>query len=250
MLRRLSTLVVLLSFLSWPFVATAKQTEREVLIDTFARVSSSVGALYSLGTSGDMTFLCSATAIDRAHGKTVVLTANHCIRKGVAYLINFGDNNFHSLRVWKVPHYEIDPQNSPRKYNEPVTDLALFLMDDKTIPLVPLDISEVQATPGVKIAMVGFPMGIAKIRYEGIISGYLDRPGSDEFGYLLLQIFGAPGSSGSAVIEAETGRIIGVLVSARGGMGLPVVYATPTSYMKNLMIVPGGPGSDSEVEDE
>ncbi len=250
MLRRLSVLVVLLSLFSCPFVATAKPTEREVLIDTFARVSNSVGALYSLGTDGDMTFLCSATAIDRKHGKTVVLTANHCVRKGVAYLINFGDNNFRSLRVWKVPHYEVDPEDSPRKYNEPATDIALFLMEGQTVPLVPLAVSEEQSEPGSKVAMVGFPLGIAKIRYEGIISGYLDRPGSDEFGYLLLQIFGAPGSSGSAVIKADIGQIIGVLVATSGSGGLPVIYATPTSYMKNLEIVPGGPGADPEETDK
>lgn len=252
MFRRLSTLVALLALLSWiPVAVVAQPTEREVLIDTFARVSSSVGALYSLGTDGDMNFLCSATAIDHRHGRTVILTANHCVRKGVAYLINFGDNTFHPLRVWQVPHYEVDPKGSPRKYNEPATDIALFLMEGQSVPLVPLAPEGAEKSlPGAKVAMVGFPLGVAKIRYEGIISGYLDRPGSEEFGYLLLQIFGAPGSSGSAVIQATTGLIIGVLVSARGRAGLPVIYATPTSYMRNLEIVPGGPGHVSNTTDK
>ena len=242
------TIAALVAAFSWPFVANA-QTEREVLIETFARVSQSVGALYSLDSGGDMKFLCSATAVDRQHGKTVILTANHCVRKGVAYLINFGDNNFRPLSVWQIPRYEIDPEKYPRRYNEPVTDMALFLMDGEIIPTVPVA-TDVRARPGAKVAMVGFPLGIAKISYEGIISGYLDRPGSDESGYLLLQIFGAPGSSGSAVLSIKTGNILGVLVAAKssafGGGGLPVIFATPTSYMSNLMIVPGALGDTDE----
>lgn len=248
MLNRIfCALAILALLLGTGAVASAAPTEREVLIETFAKTSRSVGALYSLGTDGDLSFLCSATAIDRKHDKTVILTANHCVRKGVAYLINFGDNRFRSLSVWKVPHYEIDEKRYPRKYNEPVTDIALFLMEGQDVPIVPVSTSE-SPRPGTKIAMVGFPLGVAKISYEGIISGHLDRPGSDQFGYLLLQIFGAPGSSGSAVISAEDGVIIGVLVRASIGGGLPVMFATPTGYMKNLMIVPGAVGSEPDRE--
>ena len=150
--------------------------------------------------------------------------------------------------MWKVPHYEIDGKRYPRKYNEPVTDLALFLMDDQDVPLINVS-SEKTPRPGTKIAMVGFPLGVAKVSYEGIISGHLDRPGSDQFGYLLLQIFGAPGSSGSAVISAEDGGIIGVLVRASIGGGLPVMFATPTSYMKHLMIVPGAAGDETDKDE-
>ena len=239
------TVAALVAAFSWPFVANA-QTEREVLIETFARVSKSVGALYSRGSGGDLSFLCSATAIDRQHGRIVILTANHCVRKGAAYLINFGDDNFRSLSVWQVPRYEIDPDKYPRRYNEPVTDIALFLMEETEMPVVAVS-KESEAKPGEQIAMVGYPLGVAKISYQGIISGYLDRPGSDEDGYLLLQIFGAPGSSGSAVMSVTSGEVIGVLVKGQGGFtGLPVIFATPTSYMSNLMIVPGALGDTDE----
>ncbi len=242
MMRRLLAAALLsLSLGVLPTAVSAQPTEREVLIETFARISQSVGALYALRSDGDLTFLCSATAVDRRYGKTVVMTANHCIRKGVAYLINFGDNNFRSLRVWMIPHYEIDADEYPRRYNEPLVDIALFLMDGQDVPVVPISDADAQR-PGTKIAMVGFPKGVAKIRYEGIISGYLDRPGADDFGYLLLQIFGAPGSSGSAVVELDQGGIVGVLVRGTVGEGLPVIFATPTSYMENLMIVPGALG--------
>ena len=216
------------------------QTERQVLIETFARLSESVGALYSLEDDGDLSFLCSATAVGKEGDATVILTAYHCVRKGVSYLINFGDNRFHSLRVWQIPHYELDKTKYPRAYNEPKTDMALFLMDGATIPIVSMA-EDVALTPGAKLAMVGFPLGLAKVRYEGIVSGYLNRPGSDDFNYLLLQILGAPGSSGSAVVSVESGNIIGVLVSAQQRRtGLPVIFATPIDYRRYLMVVPTG----------
>ncbi len=228
-----------LSPLAWAGSAHA-QTERQVLIETFARLAQSVGALYSLEDDGDLSFLCSATAVGKEGQATVILTAYHCVRKGVSYLINFGDNRFHSLRVWKIPHYELDKVKFPRAYNEPKTDMALFLMDGVAVPII--QTAEGAAlTPGAKLAMVGFPLGLAKVRYEGIVSGYFDRPGSDDFNYLLLQIFGAPGSSGSAVVSVDSGKIIGVLVSGKQGRtGLPVIFATPIAYRRYLMIVPTG----------
>lgn len=251
-IRKIVLSAFLLSLLAWGPVEAAQQptaqTEQEVLIETFARAKSSVGALYSRGSGGDLSFLCSATAIDRQHGKTVVVTANHCVRKGVAYLITFSGNNFHPLSVWQIPRYEIDPEKYARRYNEPVTDIALFLMEGADVPVI--SVSETsKARTGAKIAMVGFPLGMAKISYEGILSGYMDRHGSDEDGYLLLQIFGAPGSSGSSVISVESGKVIGVLSGGTNNRGLPVIYATPTSYMNNLMIVPGADGDRSGEED-
>ena len=227
------------------------QTERQVLIETFARLSESVGALYALEEDGDLAFLCSATAVDREGEATVILTAYHCVRKGVSYLINFGDNRFHSLRVWQIPHYELDKVKYPRAYNEPKTDMALFLMEGANLPTIQM--AEGSAlTPGAKLAMVGFPLGLAKVRYEGIVSGHLDRPGSDDFNYLLLQIFGAPGSSGSAVVSVDSGKIIGVLVSGKQGRaGLPVIFATPIDYRRYLMPVPSGtsaPKKNAEAE--
>ncbi|MGH6719618.1 MAG: S1 family peptidase [Alphaproteobacteria bacterium] len=217
--------------------ALAAADERQDLIAAFAATAPSVGALYALEAGGDFTFLCSATAVDRHDGQTVILTAYHCARKGVSYLINFGDNVLRPVTVWQVPHYEVDAVESPRVFNEPQTDMALFLMDGVDVPVVPLAEASALAY-GAKVAMVGFPLGLSKIMYEGIIAGRLDRPGNDMHGYLLLQIFGAPGSSGSAVIDVATGRVVGVLVGGSNvGAGLPVIFATPIEYRAHLMPV-------------
>lgn len=228
--------IATITFLYALFITPVLASEREKIIQTFAGLQSSVGALYAQESGGDMRFLCSATAVGRKDGKTIILTANHCLRKGVAYMINFGDSQFRSLKVWKIPHYEVNRQKFPRKFNEPETDMALFLMDGKDVPIVPLAKSS-KVDPGAKIAMVGYPLGVSKISYEGIVAGRFNRVGADMFDYLLLQIFGSPGSSGSAVVNAKSGEVIGILVAAKTSSGLPVIFATPIEYKKHLMSV-------------
>lgn len=230
-------LTLLVGFLGLVVVATTSQaSERDAIIRAFADLRPSVGALYAQEEGGDMRFLCSATAVDRKGDQTVILTAHHCVTKGVSYLINFGDNKLRAATVWKIPHYEVDKGKYPRKYNEPKTDMALFLMEGTDVPVVPIAKSS-QLFLGSKIAMVGYPLGLSKISYEGIVAGRFNRVGSDQYDYLLLQIFGAPGSSGSAVISAKTREVIGILVSAKQTRGLPVIFATPVEYMEHLMDV-------------
>ncbi len=242
MIKILSSLVLILmlTFSSYSYAHHSQITE------TFVTVKPSVGALYALEDNGNMRFLCSATAVDRKGNKTVILTAWHCVRKGVSYLINFGDNNFRPLRVWKIPHYELGPNNQ-RAYNEPKTDMAFFLMEGTDIPIIPMaDSSNME--DGELLAMVGYPLGLSKISYQGTVAGYFDRPGSEEYNYLLMQIFGAPGSSGSSVINVNSGEIVGVLVQGRGRTGLPVIFATPIDYRKYLEEVPNGMDTGEEED--
>lgn len=214
--------------------ADGGSSERQSIINLFKTVTPAVGALYAQEEKGDMIFLCSATAVARQDGQTVVLTAHHCLRKGVAYLINFGDNRYRALTVWKIPHYEVDATKYPRRYNEPKTDMALFLLDGEDVPIIDMAPQET-ITAGMKIAMVGFPLGVAKITYEGIVAGKFDRPGSDLSGYTLLQVFGAPGSSGSAVLSVASGKVLGVMVAVTASqVGLPVIFATPVDYLQHL----------------
>jgi len=225
-----------LSVASWSIVR-AQAAEDNDLISVVAKLRPSVGALYAQQQDGDLSFLCSATAVGREGPHTIILTAYHCMRKGVSYLINFGDNTLRPLRVWKIPHYEVDDQKHPRRFNEPMTDAALMLMQGHDIPIAPFAGSSSLA-PGSSIATVGYPLGVAKIAYEGIVAGRFDRLGADMYDYLLLQIFGAPGSSGSAVVSVKSGEVIGVLVAGKqAGAGLPVIFATPVEYRKHLMMV-------------
>ena len=226
--------VLVVSLLSIGLSLPSYADEREDIIRTLARVAPSVGALYGVQEGGDMRFLCTATAVDRKDGQTVILSAHHCLDKGVSYFINFGDNLMRPLTAWKAPHYEVDKEKLPRKYNEPETDMAFFLMDGADVPIVPLA-EHSRLNPGTKVLTIGFPLGVTKINYEGTVAGFFNRVGSARHGYMMLQIFGAPGSSGSAVISIN-GEVVSVLVSAKQApVGLPVIFATPIEYKENLV---------------
>ena len=234
--KSLAALALLVAMFAPGLSGAQMMSERQALIETFAQVEPSVGALYALEAQGNFKFLCSATAVDRHEGQTVILTAFHCTQKGVSYYVNFGDQVLRRAAVWKVPHYEVDEEKYPRIFNEPETDMALFLMEGEDVPVAPLAETAVIAN-GAKVAMVGYPLGLSKIMYEGIVAGRFDRPGDDMYNYLLLQIFGAPGSSGSAVVDVDSGEIVGVLVAAATSPILPVIFATPIDYRKWLMPV-------------
>lgn len=228
----LPLLLLALFPLASPHGASAQQPDVQGLLE---RISPSIGALYARTANGDMNFLCSATAIGTHENHTIILSAEHCLEKGVAYIINFGDGILRPAQVWKIPHYEVDPDKNKRAYNEPATDMALFLTKGTDIPTLDLAGNTDDVVPGSEIVMVGFPLGVAKISYSGIVAGRLDMPGNDHDGYLLLQVFGAPGSSGSSVVDASTGKIIGVLVSAKqASVGLPVIFGTPVEYGRYL----------------
>ena len=201
--------------------------------------SDSVGALYAQGDGGSLNFNCTATAVERREGKIVILTAFHCATRGTSYLISFNRRTFYPLQLWKIPHEEIDAQRFPRTHNQPKTDMAMFVMeDDPRVTIIPIG-DDAGLKPGQKIIMVGYPLGITKTHYEGIVAGRLEKPGADSHGYVVLQIFGAPGSSGTAVIDRETKTVVGVLTGgAQAIVGTPVLFATPISYRKYLMEVP------------
>ena len=133
-----------------------------------------------------------------------------------------------------------------------MTDMALFLMAGVDVPVVPLAGTSGHLVYGAKLAIVGYPLGVSKIVYEGIVAGRFARPGNDMDNYILMQIFGAPGSSGSSVVDVETGEVVGVLVAARQATtGLPVIFATPIDYRGYLLEVHAqardvGPADESE----
>ena len=208
------------------------------LVEKFDRVSPATGALYAHRSSGDLGFLCSVTAVGQDSEALVILTAYHCVQQGVAYKVTFDGREMYPASVWKIPHYEVSMQKYPRLFGEPKTDMVFFRVfgvPEGKVPTIPLG-DESSVKSGSSIITVGFPLGVAKVSYQGSVAGRLDRPGHDEHQYLLLQIFGAPGSSGSSVIDVDSMTIVGVLVSAStGSVGLPVIFATPISYQKYLM---------------
>lgn len=204
------------------------------LAKAFKAVAPSVGALYTIDDGGDMKFICTATAVESEEEESVFLSAGHCARDNQAYLISFNGSTFHKVRVWKVPP-EIKDRNYKRPFGEPRVDMAFFKsiekLDIKTISIE----EEKVVVAGHDVITLGYPLGVTKVGYSGTVAGIYTRLGELN-GYIMLQIFGAPGSSGSAIIDPQTNRIVGVLVSGKQGRaGLPVIFATPMKY-NNLLV--------------
>lgn len=211
------------------------------LIELFSRTSPAVGALYTQSSGGDLKFTCTVTVIKKSGGKTHLLTAGHCVDRDVAYMVTLDGHRFYSARVWRLAPEKIDRQKNKRKHGQPKVDMALFVVDEELpVDVVPIGLG-ISIEPGRPIATVGYPLGVTKVRYSGTIAGHLERPGAEQDGYIILQIFGAPGSSGSAVIDVSTGKIIGVLVSGKqASAGLPVIFAVPIRYQDYLISVSKG----------
>lgn len=229
--------LVLAALLITTVYATGAYAQKSAsLEDVFQRVSPAVGALYAQKSDGSLQFLCSITATDKSEKRTLLLTALHCVEKGVSYMVSFNGKQFHSARVWSVPRWDVDPAKHRKAFGTPEVDMAFFAIEGQLdVPTVTIG-NDASVRPGRQIVTVGFPLGVTKISYNGIVSGRLERPGSGVDGYLTLQIFGSPGSSGSAIIDQDSGTIIGVLVSARQEfVGLPVIFATPINYRSYLL---------------
>ncbi len=216
-------------------------------VSLFETMEPSVGALFKRHDDGSMQFMCSVTAIDTHDGMTVFLTAFHCVRRNTSYAITMDGLSFTPAFVHSIPGYELDSDEYPRGYQEPEADIATF-----TAPIdAPLQtVADGGARPtGHPVAMMGFPLGQAKLGSTGIVSGTYDRLGEDIHGYLALQIFGAPGSSGSAVIDLESGEIVAVLSQAsQARAGLPNIWAVPVDYLDVLVEVPSGREVGAEGE--
>jgi len=224
-----------LAILTFLALLVAPPVQAESLQKVFAGISPSVAALYAQTADGSLRFLCSTTAVEKQETRVLLLTAFHCVDKDVAYMVSFDGKQFYSARVWSLPRWEVD-ERGKKSYGTPHVDMAFFSievpLDVKVIPMA--DDSQIKA--GHPIVMVGYPLGVTKVSYNGIISGRLERPGAGLNGYMTMQIFGSPGSSGSSVIDQETGKIIGVLVSAKqDSVGLPVIFATPASYRRYML---------------
>lgn len=192
-----------------------------------ADLVESIGALYNRTYDNSLSFTCTVSALEQKKADLIVLTATHCINETQRYYhVTFDGLQFYVAELYKIPR---------KKWDDPDVDLALLKIKNLTVK--PLGIGQSETVPlGTDIVTIGFPLGISKILYKGYIGGKVDNVSTGLHGYLILQIFGAPGSSGTAVLDAKDNSVMGVLVAASGGsMGLPVIYATPIEYLKYLV---------------
>ena len=190
-------------------------------------LTDSIGALYRRSFDNSLQFTCTVSALFQEGPDIVLLTANHCVDETKRYYhVTFNGLQFHVAELYKIP------RNKP---DDPQVDMALLRV--RGVVVKPLGIGHSVDTPlGMEIYTIGFPQGISKIMYKGYIGGKVDNISVNTHGYLILQIFGSSGSSGTAVLNTKDSSIMGVLVSgSSGSVGLPVLFATPIEYLKYLV---------------
>ncbi len=125
-------------------------------------------------------------------------------------------------------------------------DVAIIKVEGTGYPALGLDDSG-SIPVGANVAVVGSPLGLSWTLSTGIVSAYREnglpdpmRASHSREGGALLQITASfsPGSSGSPVLNVETGKVVGVAASIiRSGGELN--FAVPIEAVQELMLTIG-----------
>jgi|SRR5579864_632676 len=147
-------------------------------------------------------FICTTEAYETIVGGYHLIGAGHCI-----------DPKADSFSVAEDIGGPETPVTVIKHEQDKDADLAIFEMKtDKAYPVIPLGTIDGEHV-GDSVINVNFAVGMAKQLSEGKISSGVIPAGDDgDTDVFLAQIFGAGGSSGSAVISANTHKIIGILI--------------------------------------
>lgn len=210
--RRLLLLAILIGIVAYQFlprhypsgVRPATGFDKQVMDATFI--------LYSY-YQGETTARCTATAYQRVKNGYYLISAGHCTYGAPTDMTWLVASDFYQ------PKTEVQLVKS--RYDE-ILDFSVFELDTLAdIPIIPLG-TEHDARVGDPIISVGFGHMIGKQLTHGIVSTQLMYPTTDCSicgGKFLAQIYGASGSSGSAIVSKQTHKILGVLVVGFGGEG-------------------------------
>jgi hypothetical protein len=147
-------------------------------------------------------FICTTEAYEKITGGYRLIGAGHCIDPKADFFA-VAENIGGSETKVTVIKSELDKN----------ADLAVFEMKtDKVYPVIPMGTIDGERIGDV-VVNVNFAVGIAKQLSEGKISSVVIPSDGDEgTDVFLAQIFGAGGSSGSAVVSADTHKIIGIVI--------------------------------------
>ena len=185
-----------------------KQTCQYVQVQTF------FGSMATWQCAFESHFVCTATAVRTdGRGDYIGLTAGHCFSykamdRGFKYYVSEGVNEHPVLREIKLIKFENNDQY----------DYALFTFTSmRDYPVVEVDTSK-DSIPalGSRIINANFSYGLTKEITEGVVvSGKIgDKEAVDAEhlrGRYLVQMPFGPGSSGSAIVNEDTHKIVGLV---------------------------------------
>jgi hypothetical protein len=169
-------------------------------------------------------FTCSATAYEKVKGGYLLVSAGHCI----------GGRD-----TWKFSVKEDVDDSLPAM---PVTIVKYALTDEYDFSILEFDTkkkyptiklgSEEELSIGDSVENVSFALGIAKQFNNGYVATEIlkhndasDSAGRWLLNHYLVEIDGAPGSSGSSIVSKKSHHIVGLLVSGIQGqqVGMGVI---------------------------
>lgn len=182
-------------------------------------------------------FTCTATVVDQNSDDNSYtgLTAGHCFdwAKQDDYYVaetTTGKPVLHKITLLKFENDE--------RY-----DYALFMFRSlEDYPVIGIKDIHTMATPdvGTKVANVNFSLGVVKGTVEGkVVSDIITGDAGGECGSCkgryLVSIGVGPGASGSAVIDEETGMIVGIVEAVWPDTQMPTVVMPINKNFSNFV---------------
>jgi Trypsin-like peptidase domain len=186
----------------------------------FTAVDTIFGPMKVWGCSFKRQFTCTATVIARTNEDTYIgLSAGHCIdwNEEKNYFVGSSiasDSVLHNINILKAE-------------NDDRYDFALFEFHSmRELPVVPVSLKGGVPALGTKVININFALGIGKHFSTGVVTS---EPLNDEAVGMkqrfMTNLESAPGASGSAVVDADTYKIIGLCEFGyrAGNLGMGVV---------------------------
>lgn len=210
-------------------------------------IEKSVAILFKQDMQGGMTMNCTATAFDKIKDKTLFLTAAHCVTN---------EDENHKMKVAEEPLFlSTDDLNSKTYVRADILEVGVRERGyDYAILAAPLDLprlalgDERTEREHVGLLNVAAPRGIGKVLSFGHVAlRFIDRPLIEETskvnwsGSMLVSVSEVEGgSSGSAIVSEDTGKIIGVLVGHYASLVIAVpISRVSTTNKKNILFQAG-----------
>lgn len=232
------------------------------LVDIVAATKPSIVAVGTFNPLGNPRFAFRGTGFVVGDGRQVV-TNRHVLPGGDEIV----DGNRLVVAVPHAPDRLPELRDATVVASDPEHDLALLQIDGAALPALALPSGDLPRE-GLEIAFIGFPLGaalgLAPVTHHGIVSAVtaiaLPAPTSRQLSGLVLQRLrqgpfqilqldatAYPGNSGSPVVDAETGELIGVvnlvLVKSTRESALTsptgITYAVPAVHVRDLVEAAG-----------
>lgn len=243
-MKKLLGMFLSLLLTSMPIIA-AQEVDKSKMSQAHQKAYDAALALY--GTSGDVThFLCSTTIIahrastNGASGKYeyLLLTAGHCITgDGLPTDLIFGvsEKIIPETESAKLQHVDVVKAENDDKY-----DFALlYLNSNKEYPVIDIDFDNVPKIED-KIYNVNYSLGLVKqVSLGSVASEVMKVPSANDectpcVGRYMVHVFDGPGSSGSAIIDEKTNKIVGILELGFPGQTMGVAAETMKAFKEWL----------------